>query len=235
MSGIDRTSSKRDVARDYDAPLPGEARKQANLVANAPWAMDVNRLASTETSYSPAMFANPALTRVQEPPRAAAATASAPTPSARSEDSPRIAPNAYRGIALMRVADVPALPSGGPPLKVGNYKLHPMMAKQPDGSSAIAYYTAYNSVTKKTDFVVGPGSLDAFKTAHPQLENIASLYDQNGWRPYEASSARVVDQLMKHGFDGALEGVLGANKEAVCDPVFWGEQRQEKRGAARLI
>lgn len=97
-----------------------------------------------------------------------------------------------------------------------------MIAKQPDGTSAIAYYTADNLETKKTDYVVGPGSVETSKAAHAQLENLAALYDQDGWRPYETSSARVVDQLMKRGFGGALSGLVDATKEAVCDPVFWG-------------
>jgi hypothetical protein len=219
MSAVDRVRQRR-TERDYEAPIPGEKERQANLVANAPWDVDVTRLSSSPTTYSPDMFSNPALTRASAVTPSPVVTPAEVSPT--MEQQPRIAPDAYKGIALTSVADVPSLPSGGPSLPVGNYRLHPMMAKQSDGSPAIAYYVAYNVDTKKSDYVVGPRSVETFRAAHRQLENLAALYNQNGWRPYEQSSARVVDQLMKHGFDGALAGLKNATKEAVCDPVFWG-------------
>jgi hypothetical protein len=234
MGGPDGVSERKTPAWQdyYERPLPGEeARKQVNI-ANAPWAIDVDRL-PPGAPIPPQVFANPAmggptvaLAPPPTPPPAPKASTSVGTPqrpAAASIDTPlRIAPDAFHGIKLT--------PSAGPlppsdradtrrAVTVGPYRLFPELRRDPDGVDSVVFYKAVNRETKRADFVVGPAELEKFKGNVKEYSEVALRVFAHGDPDGGAvASMRVMETAMDKGFVAALKELPSAWNEARKDP-----------------
>ena len=212
-------ASQTDLYRqnEYDRPLPDAARRTSENVANAPWLTDPARLGyslppSTAIFSNPAMGGQPVVLATSAPPDPAAAG----RPLAAAE-------NARKGITLANLAD--DLPSGthtdaGRVQIAGNYRLYPEVSKGPDGKDAVQYWTAYNTETKRVEFVVGPDSLQMFKT-EPNLYAVAAANGFMGEQDAATkASAKVVEVGMREGFGAALRQLGKAWRIAGSDPKW---------------
>ncbi len=100
------------------------------------------------------------------------------------------------------------------------YRLYPEVSKGADGKDAVNYWTAYNTETKRVEFVVGPGSLQTFKT-EPKLYAVAAANGFMG-EPDAATreSAKVVEVGMREGFGAAFRQLGKAWRAAGSDPKW---------------
>ncbi|MDB4944536.1 MAG: hypothetical protein JWP97_4070 [Labilithrix sp.] len=219
MEGIDGASRRTPAWQDdYDKPLPGAERKQRENVANAPWLTEPSRLGTQTSSYSPAMFSNPAM---QGKPVGLAERPAHAVATPRSELS--AAANARRGITLANLADgLPKDTRTDPSraIRVGDYKLYPEVTKDPDGKDGAVYWTAFNTEPKRVEFVVGPDALETFK-AEPKLYAVAAA---NGFMGEQDAatreSAKVVEIGLRLGFGAALRQLGHAWRVAGTDPKW---------------
>ena len=212
----------------YETPLPKQEDRARANVANAPWAIDVDKLATT-APLPPAVFTNeamrgPAVALAPAPPPKPSAPGPAAPPPAKAPPPLAAAPDAYRGIRLT--------PSAGtlPPtdrtdltraVVSGPFKLFPAVRKGPDGAEAIVFYKAVNRESGRAEFIVGPGSLAEF-------ERDVSKYAEIGLKVFAfgdpdgggTASMRVMQTAMDKGFIAALKEIPGATLEASKDPKW---------------
>ena len=223
MNGSGRLSEYRPPSWQdaYDKPLPDAAKRTRENVANAPWAVDVERIGGALT-YPSAIFTNPAM---QGAPVALAPPA--PAPKAAPEHQPLVAsPHAERGItaAPLRASSLPvgsrtdltrAFTCGA------GYKLYPELKMQEDGKEAVLYYTAVNVKEGRAEFIVGPDSLATF-TSNPKDYADAALrfFAQGMPNEVAAESGKVVDAAMRDGFGAAFRQLGKAWMTAIKDPEW---------------
>lgn len=222
LSNASRTEpSWQREQHEYDKPQPGAARKNADNVANAPWLTDPSRLGTT-APLPAAVFSQPATGGPAVALAAPAAAAVPPDPAAAGRPLAAAA-NARTGITLANLAE--GLPRGThtDPARVmvaSPYRLYPEVSKGADGKDAVHYWTAYNTETKRVEFVVGPGSLQTFKT-EPKLYAVAAA---NGFMGEQDAatreSAKVVEVGMREGFGAAFHQLGKAWRAAGSDPKW---------------
>jgi hypothetical protein len=189
--------------------------------------VDDRRIPDAVQNYHSAMFTNAALvtkTAATPAPPPCAALA-IPPPKPLPPGIPPPAPNAYHGIQLLCLADdLPHVSRTATDraVFVGPYKLFPVLARQPDNSEAVVFFTAYNSLTKRGEFVVGPNDVARFASA-PLLFQVAAAnaYAHGEPNKWELESMKTVDAAMRKGPFAALSHLGAAWLEAVKDPDWW--------------
>ena len=228
MGGIEGVSGSKSPSwqDDYDKPLPGAAQHDAANRANAPWLTTSPATpAETAEAFPPAIFTNPTLLgtpgAVAKPPPPFA-LAPPPAPAAPKPEPLAAAPNAWHGITLANLAeDVPrgtrtdqarAFTCGA------GYKLYPEVAKQADGKDAVVYWTAYNTETKRTEFLVGPDSLKAFTSAPSDFANAAANGFMGHGDEVVHESVKAVDVAMRKGPKAAVGQLWHASGVAWTNP-----------------
>jgi hypothetical protein len=164
----------------------------------------------------------------RSPVEGAKRLAMATYPTVPGEPSrPPIAPHAYRGVSLLYLADnLPKSTSADPhhTIVAGDYHLHAQLTKLPNGASALTYYVAYNTQTKRNEFAVGPDSVDAFTSQPGWFRDAGALgYANEGPRSaWELESARAVNSLLREGLGAGLSHFASAWNAAIRDPAWWG-------------
>lgn len=220
MSGIESASARKSspVEVDYDKPLPGAAEKTRANIANAPWVTDVANPSSAPSGYSSAIYSNPAM-------YGPAIALAKPPPPARSEPVPlAAAPNALQGVTLALLAT--GVPSGtrsdaSRAFTCGaGYKLYPQLAKQPDGKDAVVYWNAFNTETRRVEFLVGPNALATFTSAPSDYATAAANAFLGEQDAATRESARVVDLTVRKGFAAGIGHLGVASKAAWSDPAW---------------
>jgi hypothetical protein len=213
------TSTQRwDSASHADPPAPKRDRPPG-------WDVDDRRIPDAVRNYDPAMFKNPALLAnagAAPPPCAALAI---PPAKPLPPGIPPTAPNAYHGIQLKCLAeDLPHVSRTATERQVivGPYKLFPAVARQPDNSEAVVFFTAYNTLTKRAEFIVGPDDLARF-ASEPLLFQVAAAnaYAHGEPNKWELESMKTVDAAMRKGPLAAVGHLGAAWLEAVKDPDWW--------------
>jgi hypothetical protein len=234
MSGIEGVGSSKARWEDEVARAPDcAARKPAAAPAGTKsWAHDSAAIPDAVRQYDPALFANPNLRRQPALPRAAVAAVEA-TDVARTtvvaSKPERLPPaaDAYRGIQLACLADsLPAMSRTDREgiLQVGPYTLHPSVRVHDDGSASLLYYTAFNRETQRAEFVVGPGSLETFKSASDWYANAAATTYMHGEpNAWQRASLKAVDAATRQGPLAAVHELKEAWSAAVRDPSWWGQ------------
>jgi len=214
MSGPEGVSERRTTAslEFYDKPLPKEEERRRANVANAPWALDVEKLRDA-APIPAAVFTNPTMAGppvALAPPRKAA-----PPPLAA-------APDAYKGIKLAPSAgtlpktdrtDLTRTITSGP------YKLFPAVRKGADGADAIVFYKAVDRESGRAEFIVGPGSLADFQRDVAKYADIGlTTYALGDPDTGASASMRVMETAMDKGFVAAVKELPSAWLEAAKDP-----------------
>ncbi len=138
-----------------------------------------------------------------------------------------VAPNAAHGVTIAYLAeDLPFVSRSSAAHRetAGAYRLEPMLTKDASGREGLAYYNAFNTETKRVEFVVGPDSLEAFKSQTDWFASAGALSFANGGpkTSWELESARVMNSVMRDGLRAGMTHFARAWNEAVRDPVFWG-------------
>ena len=221
MSGVDGVSGTRSSPWEdaYEKPLPKEAEKAAANIANAPWLADATGgTAASGAAYPAAIFSNPAMygapVRPAPPP-----PASPPRPAPLA-----VAPNAMHGVALANLAEhVPAgtRTDASRAFTCGaGYKLYPEVSKQPDGTDALVYWKAFNTETKRVEFLVGSDTLKTFTSAPSDYATAAANAFMGEQDAATRESARVVDLAVRKGFGPAIEHLGTASAAAWTDPKW---------------
>lgn len=223
MSDVDGVRGGKSPRWDddfYDKPLPNQAQKTAANIANAPWLVQPSGRAepAADPAVMRAIFSNPAMygpgVALAKPPPAAP-----PRPAPLAD-----APNARHGITLANVAQNVATGTRTDPTRAftcgAGYKLYPELSRQADGSDAIVQWKAFNTETKRVEFLVGPDALKTF-TSSPRDYAVAAA---NGFMGEQdaatVESARVVDVAMREGFTAALGQLMTAQRAAWTDPAW---------------
>ncbi len=162
------------------------------------------------------------------PPPPAQPAAAPPRDGTSGLPSLPASPDAVRRTQLAWLAkDLPHVDRSDPAhvVAAGDYRLHAQLQKQAGGGDAVAYWTAHNVLTKRTEFVVAPAALEDFtKNAHVYVD-AAARSASNGvpTHGYEIESQRVVEALMNEGVGAALGHLGQAWGAAVRDPQWWGK------------
>lgn len=166
------------------------------------------------TRFDPALFANPCA-RFNTPP---------PTPIP-PDGILKTAPNAWKGIQLKCLAEnLPAVTRTATerPLIGGSYKLFPALARQPDGTESTVYWTAYNTQTKRAEFIVGPDSLTTFTSEPVLFEAAAGNAYMNGEpNRWQLESMKSVDAFMREGVTSSAQHLASSWLAAVQDGNWW--------------
>jgi hypothetical protein len=187
------------------------------LSAKGPTTLDeaLARIADAPTSLCPGAFA-----RTSAPPPAA-------LPVFRTEtgDNPlRAAPDAVRGVRP--AALVGALPDSertslSHTLAMGDYRLHPAV----DEHDAVLYYAAFNTKTRRVEYIVGPDATATFRRDPDGLAHAAALTFAHGapTTKWQLESMKTVDAMMNEGPSAGIDHLGQAWGAAVRDPNWWGE------------
>ena len=213
----------------YDRPIPGEDTKQHANVANAPWAVDVDRLPAG-APLPTAVFENlamrgptVALVAASQPrPVSPSPQAGAATRAAVVQPPLRVASDAFQGIKLAPSAG--ALPRSDRAdttrtITAGPYKLYPEVRKEADGTDSVVFYKAVNRETKRAEFVVGPESLEPFKANAQQYSEVGLRVFAHGDLDGGAvASMKVMETAMDKGLVAAFKELPAAWNEARKDP-----------------
>ncbi len=159
-------------------------------------------------------------------PARRAAPPPAPKDSTPALPSLPAAPDALHGTKLAWLAEnLPRTERSpvGHVVTAGDYRLHPQMQKVAGGGEAVAYWTAHNVLTKRTEFVVGPDSLESFtRNTHIYVDAAARSASQGvPTHLYEVESQRVVESLMNEGLGAGLRHLGQAWGAAFHDPHWW--------------
>lgn len=151
----------------------------------------------------------------------ASTTGTAPRTSAE-RSTPRSAANAFKGIQLYCLAELPALPAGMRPVVSGNYKLYPALVRHEDAGDSVAYWIAYNTQTKRNEFVVGPDELTRFTGAVELFEAAAvNAYMQGEPNKWQLESMKAIDAAVRDGPAAAFGHLGRAWLAAIKDPSWW--------------
>jgi hypothetical protein len=178
-------------------------------------------------SVSPARAAG---VRVQRAPPVGAA--------AQTADRYPTAPTAWRGgIELYQVAEPEIKPLGTlwamkRHIKAAAYKIVPVLVS--DADQRVVYYAAYNTVSKRHDFAIGPDDLDTFIADAKKFEGIATLSlpwgvtrDHRGelvapeLAPWQVEIARMRSSAVKGDVAGTVKAYGDYTAAAVTDPGWW--------------
>ena len=227
MSGTYGVSGGRSSPweESFEKQLPEEAKKQAVNIANAPWLAAPPEAAVSSSArqgtYPAAMFSNPAMfgqpVALAEP--SSASTAAHPKPAALP-----VAPDARRGVSLANLADDVLRGTRTDPTRAftcgAGYKLYPEVARQPDGKDALVYWKAFNTETKRTEFLVGPDSLHAFTSAPSDYRTAAANAFLGEQDAVTRASAKTVDVAVREGFGPATRELWKAQLTAWTDPAW---------------
>ena len=223
MSGVDGVSGSRSSPWEdtYEKPLPKEAEKATANIANAPWLADAigsGGKGAPPAAYPAAIFSNPAMF-------GSPVALAAPPPPPPARPAPlAAAPNAMRGVTLANLAEhVPAgtRTDASRSFTCGaGYKLYPEVSKQPDGKDAVVYWNAFNTQTKRVEFLVGPDALKTFTSAPSDYATAAANAFLGEQDAATRESARVVDLAVRKGFGPAVDHLGAASKAAWTDPKW---------------
>jgi hypothetical protein len=148
-----------------------------------------------------------------------------PPPEAPAKPLPlRAAPNAMHGVTLANLAEHVPAGTRTDPSRVftcgAGYKLYPEVSKQPDGKDALVYWKAFNTETKRVEFLVGPDALKTFTSAPSDYATAAANAFMGEQDAATRESARVVDLAVRKGFGPAI-GHLGTASEAAWSDPKW--------------
>jgi len=177
-------------------------------VANAPWAVDVERVGASQT-YPSAIFTNPAM---QGSPVAFSPPPPPSPPKAVDAQPLVVARHAEHGITA---APLRAFTCGA------GYKLYPELKMQEDGKEAVLYYTAVNVAEGRAEFIVGPDSLATFTSNPKDFADAALRFFAQGMpNEVSAASGKVVDAAMREGFGAAFRQLGKAWMTAIKDPEW---------------
>lgn len=191
-------------------------------MANAPWAVDVERVGASQT-YPSAIFTNPAM---QGSPVAFSPPPPPSPPKAVDAQPLVVARHAEHGItaAPLRASSLPvgtrtdltrAFTCGA------GYKLYPELKMQEDGKEAVLYYTAVNVAEGRAEFIVGPDSLATFTSNPKDFADAALRFFAQGMpNEVSAASGKVVDAAMREGFGAAFRQLGKAWMTAIKDPEW---------------
>jgi hypothetical protein len=177
------------------------------------------------------MFSNPALLGA---PVAAPVGVRAPT-VARAPDPLPAAADAYRGIRLACLAGkLPPMTrtDAASAIHLGHYTLQPAVRVHEDGSKSLLYWTAVNREAKRAEFIVGPESLESFKSGASSYANAGATAYMNGEpNEWQRLSMKAVDDATRSGPTAALGTLKSAWSAAVRDPSWWGQNLLAATGA----
>lgn len=173
-------------------------------------------------AYPAAIFSNPAMfgqpVAVAKPKTEPAVVRPAPLP---------VAPNARRGITLANLAENVPHGTRTDPTRAftcgAGYKLFPEVAQQPDGKDALVYWKAFNTETKRTEFLVGPEALKSFTSAPSDYATAAANAFLGKQDAVTLASARTVDVAVGEGFGAAVHELRKAQVTAWTDPSWVAE------------
>jgi hypothetical protein len=134
------------------------------------------------------------------------------------------APDAVRGVHSAALVD--ALPharrtSLSHTLATGDYRLHPAV----DEHDAVLYYAAFNTQTKRVEYIVGPAATSTFRLDPDGLAHAAALTFAEGApaTKWQVESMKTVDAMMNEGPRAGIGHLGQAWGAAVRDPNWWGE------------
>jgi hypothetical protein len=203
------------------APPSKLAATQATLVAIEPWADAAQFVPDPSTTYAAKFFSNRAYLAgaVLRPSPAPSTVPAAHTPSAALSASP----DALHGVLL--AADEPSLP---PTTRAdltrgryaGDYRLYPQVQTDSTGTARVAYWSAYNTKEKRTDFYVGPDKLDAFQDHPYEFADVAARVPQAGLQDWDVESSRTVGAILAGQPGQAAQHFARAWGDAVSNPRF---------------
>src|SRR5262249_1992083 len=110
-------------------------------------------------------------------------------------------------------------------VSAGDYKLYAQVAKQPDESSATVYYNAWNTKTKRVDFVVGPDSTALFAQDPKGFAHAAALTMAQGapTTAWQRESMKVADTSSDEGLGARLRHLGYASDAALKTAEFYAQ------------
>jgi hypothetical protein len=162
--------------------------------------------------------------------RVPAHTVDAAPPKPIPQVAPKLpaAPNALHGIQPAALADELPNTTGADPAQTigaGDYKLYAQVAKQPDGSAATVYYNAWNTQTKRVDFVVGPDSTAVFAQDPKGFAHAAALTMAQGApaTAWQRESMKVMDTSSDESLGARLRHLGYAWDAALKSPEFYAQ------------
>ncbi len=89
-----------------------------------------------------------------------------------------------------------------------------------DGGDAVVYWTAFNTDTRRVEFLVGPDALKTFTSAPSNYAVAAANGFMGEQDAATIESAKVVDKGMREGFGAALRQLGHAWRVAGSDPKW---------------